>query len=178
MEFHLPDSTRQTGGVRFEAIHRFHGSPSAVADLLADPQFYCDLDLPDVGRPTLVDSSTDGPRSRVQLRYEFTGNLDPMVHRLLGQNRLAWIQEVVVDHSADDGQINFSSAADPRRLHGSAHFSLESDGGGCLRRLEGELVVKVPLIGSKAEKQIAPGLLRRLDIEAEALDAALNHRGP
>jgi hypothetical protein len=34
-------------------------------------------------------------------------------------------------------------------------------------------VVAVPGIGRMAERRIVPGLVRRLDIEAEALDAQL-----
>jgi hypothetical protein len=146
-----------------------------VADLIGDPGFYTALDLPDVSRPVLLDSSRDDQHDRVRLRYEFIGSLDPVARRLLGEDRLAWIQEVMVDRSTDSGQITFSGAADPRRLHGSAHFSLDADGDGCVRRLQGELVVDVPLIGSRAERKIVPGMLRRLDIEAAALENALTH---
>jgi hypothetical protein len=162
--------------MRFEAVHRFHGSPDALADLIADPDFYTALDLPDVSRPVLLDSSTDGQQSRVRLRYEFVGSLDPIARRVVGEDRLAWIQEVLVDHSTNSGQISFNGVADPRRLRGSAHFSLDADGDGCVRRLQGELRVDVPLIGSRAERKIVPGLLRRLDLEATALESALTQR--
>jgi hypothetical protein len=159
--------------MRFQAEHWFNGSPEAVAALLTDPQFYGQLALPDLSQPEVVESSTEGGRSLLRLRYEFIGSLDPMARRLLGQSRLTWIQQVVVENSTDSGELTFNAEADPKRLHGSAHFSLQSDGGRCVRRLEGELVVAVPLIGSRAEKKIVPGVLRRLDIEAEAINSRL-----
>jgi Protein of unknown function (DUF2505) len=159
--------------VRFEAEHRFHGSPGAVADLLADPQFYRTLDLPDLSRPEVVESSTEGQRSKLRLRYEWVGSLDPIARRLLGGDRPAWIQEVSVNQATDSGELEFNAADDPARLHGSARFQLRADGDGCVRRLTGELVVGVPIIGSRAERKIVPGLLRRLDIEAQAIDGAL-----
>jgi Protein of unknown function (DUF2505) len=58
-------------------------------------------------------------------------------------------------------------------LHGSADFVLISAGGGTVRRLDGELVVAVPVIGRMAERRIVPGLLRRLDRDAQALDDRL-----
>jgi hypothetical protein len=158
--------------MHFSAEHRFHGPPQAVAALLADPGFYLDLDLPDLSRPVVIDRDEDG--SKLRLRYEFTGSLNPLARRLIGPDRLAWIQEIHV--GAGSGELIFNAEADPTRLHGSARFTLLADDGGTVRRLEGELIVAVPLVGGKAERQIVPGLLRRLDIEAESLDRRLRQQ--
>jgi Protein of unknown function (DUF2505) len=159
--------------MRFQAEHRFSGSPGEVAALLTDPGFYETLVLPDVSAPEVLESIDDGRRSVLRVRYEFRGNLDAMAIRLLGKERLAWIQQVEVEHSTEGGDLSFVAEADPKRLHGSAHFDLQADDDGCVRRLAGELVVAVPLIGSRAERKIVPGVLRRLDIEAQGVNHAL-----
>ena len=166
----------QTGEVRFDVEHRFGGSPDEVAALLTDPRFYCDLALPDLSQPTVLDSNLDSNRSVLRLRYEFVGSLDPMARRLLGRNRLFWVQDLVVHRPTLSGELAFAAEADPRRLHGTAHFTLEAEDGSCVRRLVGELVVAIPVIGSQAERRIMPGVLRRLDIEAEAVNQLF--RGP
>jgi hypothetical protein len=160
--------------MRFQTEHRFNGSPDEVVAVLTDPRFYTTLTLPDVSQPEVLESSLDGERSLVRLRYQFTGNLDGMARRLVGTRRLAWIQQVEVDRSTDSGDLTFSAEADPKRLHGSAHFELQATDGGCVRRLSGELVVAVPLVGSRAERQIVPGVLRRLDIEAQGVNDTLS----
>lgn len=159
--------------MRFRAEHTFHADPRAVVGLLADPAFAVALTLPDLGQPELLESTDDGDRALVRLRYEFTGSLDPMARRLLGSGRLAWIQEARVERSTGSGTLRFEAERDPRRLHGHAEFVVERSGSGSVRRLEGELVVAVPGIGRMAERRIVPGLLRRLDIEAESVDARL-----
>jgi Protein of unknown function (DUF2505) len=159
----------QTDGMRFTAEHRFDGSPTAVAGLLGDPEFYLTLALPDLSQPVVLEHRSDGSISQVRLRYEFVGSLNPMARRLVGAERLAWIQEIRVDRSAGSGGLVFSAERQPGRLHGSASFVLAAQGDGTVRQLEGELVVAVALVGSAAERQIVPGLLRRLDIEAEGL---------
>ncbi len=159
--------------MRFHAEHRFHGSPGAVAALLVDPDFYGELVLPDLGQPAVLDQQSEGQRTTLRLRYEFVGHLDPMARRLLGQSRLAWVQEIDLDRESASGTLRFNGEADPKRLHGSADFVLSSEGEGSCRRLTGELVVAVPVIGPRAERQIVPGLLRRLDIEATTLDERL-----
>jgi hypothetical protein len=156
--------------MRFHAEHRFHGTPGAVAALLVDPDFYGALVLPDLSQPAVLDQQTDGQRTTLRLRYEFVGHLDPMARRLLGQSRLAWVQEIDLDQKSTSGTLRFYGEADPKRLHGSAEFVLSADGAGTCRRLTGDLVVAVPVVGPRAERQIVPGLLRRLDIEATTLD--------
>jgi hypothetical protein len=158
--------------VRFHAEHRFNGSVAAIASLLGDPDFYVGLALPDLSTPEVLDHRLDGNDTVVRLRYEFEGSLDPIAHRLIGAGRLAWIQEVRVDRSSGAGKLRFEAEKDPRRLHGSADFTLTPSGPGSERQLAGELVVAIPGIGRMAERRILPGILRRLDIEAEALNEA------
>jgi hypothetical protein len=113
----------------------------------------------------------------LRLRYEFDGNLDPMAARLIGSGRLAWIQEVRVDRVAGTGSLGFEAERDPRRLHGAADFVVAAEGAVAVRRLEGELVVAVPGVGRLAERRIVPGILRRLDIEARAMDDRIEGTG-
>ncbi|HWD51242.1 MAG TPA: DUF2505 family protein [Acidimicrobiales bacterium] len=159
--------------MRFHAEHRINGSKEAVAALLVDSSFYLRLALPDLSLPEVVEEHSDGNRASLRLRYEFVGSLDPIAQRLLGSSRLAWVQEMQVDTSAGTGTLTFEAEKDPRRLHGTADFVLAEAGGATLRRIDGELVVAVPGIGRMAERRIVPGLLRRMDIEAEAMDGKL-----
>jgi hypothetical protein len=162
--------------MRFQVEHHFfHGPPSAVAALLADPGFYADLVLPDVSQPVILDHRTDGPVTTLRFRYVFEGGVDRRARRLLGSDRLTWIQEVQVNSETNSGKLTFQAEADPKRLHGSAGFELLAEGKGTLRRMSGELVVSVPMVGSWAERKILPGVLRRLDIEAAELDKRLGN---
>jgi len=160
--------------VRFHSEHSFAAPAAAVLDVLADPAFYLGLVLPDLEQPELLGSTDDGDAAVIRLRYQSVGRLDPMARRLIGSGHLAWVQEVRVQRSTSSGSLGFEAEREPRRLHGSADFTLARSAGGTTRRLEGELVVAVPGVGGLAERRIVPGLLRRLDIEAEAVDAALS----
>jgi hypothetical protein len=159
--------------VRFHAEHRFHASPQAVAALLVDPSFYVALALPDLSPPDVLEHHIDGPAAVLVLRYEFVGSLDVVARRLLGSNQLAWIQKVHVSLPTGEGGLSFAAEAHPKALHGTADFVFVVNDTGAVRRLNGELVVAAPLIGPSAERRIVPGLLRRLDIEARALENKL-----
>jgi Protein of unknown function (DUF2505) len=159
--------------VRFHAEHRFAGPVGAVIALLVDPAFHRSLQLPDLALPEVVESDTTGNQPRLRLRYNFVGQLDPIARRLLGGRDLTWAQELCIDRTSGLGRLSFAADADPERLHGAADVALEATDGGTVRRVDGELVVVVPLIGGSAERRILPGLLRRLDIEARAVDERL-----
>ena len=163
--------------MRFRAQHRFRGRPGAVAQVLSDPSFYLDLALPDLHRPEVIEQRADDNGVVLLLRYEFVGDLIPMARRVLGNQQLSWMQEVRIDLRAPAGTLQFAAERNPKLLHGDAHFTLEPDGDETVRRLEGELVVAVPGIGGMAERRIVPGLVRRLDIEAQAVNERLPAHG-
>jgi len=137
--------------------------------VLLDPLFHQALDLPDVGRPELVERSDDGDESMLVLRYEYVGQLDAVARRLIGDRPLTWRQELRLARATGRGALRVEAEAGPDRLHGGAEVVLAADGDGCVRRLDGELVVRVAVIGKTAERRIVPGFVRRLDVEAEAV---------
>jgi hypothetical protein len=160
--------------MRFRAEHHVGAPVADVADRIADPDFHLHLELPDLALPTLLDEVRDPEGVLLRLRYEFTGSLDPIVRRLIGAERPAWVQEIQVDLRTDTGAIRFEAERQPRLLRGSASFVLADDGsGGTVRTLEGELVVGVPGMGRMAERRLIPGIVSRMDEEARALDADL-----
>jgi hypothetical protein len=160
--------------MRFHAEHRFRAPVDAVIGLLVDPAFHRQLELPDVSLLD-ADGSTEGDRSHLTLRYEFVGSLDPIARRLLAGRDLTWRQELDIDRSTGAGRLSFEAEADPRRLHGTADVSIDpaEGGSGSVRQLDGDFKVSFPVVGGQAERRIVPGLVRRLDIEAKALDDRL-----
>lgn len=159
--------------MRFRAEHRFAAPPAEVAAVLTDGRFYAGLDLPDVGRPEVLEESHTAEEAALRLRYEFAGHLDPIAIRVIGSLRLTWTQEVRIALGDGSGTLHFEADADPRRLHGRADLALAGAGGGTVRRLDGELVVAVPAVGRMAERRILAGVLRRLDEEAAAVERRL-----
>ena len=156
--------------MRFHAEHEFPGPPAAVAAILCDPEFHRGLDLPDLSRPEVVAHSTVGTVTELHLRYEFVGHLDPVARRLLAGRALTWLQELRFDTATGTGRLSFSAEAEADRLYGSADITLVALAGNrSQRRVEGELFVRVPLVGRTAERRIVPGLVRRLGVEADAV---------
>jgi Protein of unknown function (DUF2505) len=163
--------------MRFSVDHELPGPPADVVAVWLDPGFHERLDLPDLSRPEVVEASTAGTASVLRLRYEFTGHLDPVVRKLLGNRKLTWIQELRFDVAVLRGRLTFAAEADAKRLYGDADITLEAAGTSeTQRHISGELHVRIPVIGGSGEKRIVPGLVKRLDVEAVALGEALRAR--
>jgi len=179
--------------VLFSAEHRFDAPRGEVAAVLADPDFYRSLELPDLRllevrqlpatlAPDARHSAEEPPEAGILLRYEFTGSLDPIAIRLLGGAHLTWSQEVHL-RDGEGGWLTFAAEGNPRLLHGRADFVLHADRAGAgpgarmtVRRLDGELTVAIPVVGRMAERRIVPGILGRLDVEATAVRRWLEDR--
>lgn len=164
--------------MHFQVEHEFAGSCAQVADVLCDPEFHAELDLPDLSRPQVVESSIDGAIRLLRLRYEYVGQIDPVARKLLGDRTLAWVQELRLDTTTYSGKLSFSAEQDAGRLNGAAEVAIAAVDGPLQSRrcIDGDLHVRVPLVGGNAERRIVPGLVRRLDVEAAALSKELTAR--
>lgn len=160
--------------MRFRVEHEFPGSLLEVAEILCDPAFHTMLDLPDLSRPEVVEHTVSASERILRLRYEFVGHLDPIARRLLAGRKLTWVQELRLDTTTGVGRLSFAAEAEADRMYGSASVTLQTlDDAHTHRKVEGDLFVRVPVVGGTAERRIVPGLVRRLDVEADALTAAL-----
>ena len=166
-----------TGSVHFEVDHDLPG-PAPRCDVLCDPAFQTQLDLPDLSRPEVVASSVDGTTRLLRLRYQYIGQLDPIARRIIGGRKLTWIQELQLDIETYTGALSFFAEEDAGRLNGAGEVAITAiDGDGESRRhIAGDLHVRVPMVGGTAEKRIVPGLVRRLGVEAAALSKELAAR--
>jgi hypothetical protein len=159
--------------VRLTASHHFTASIGDVCDAMGDPAFYAELRLPDVDPPELVSRTTEGVRVDVHVRFTYTGRLDPIARRIVGHDHVSWVQQLQIDASTTSAALQVVPAVGMVPVTCTGTFALRAEADGCARTLDGDLRIKVPIIGSRAEKSLAPGILRRLDIEAAALEAFL-----
>jgi hypothetical protein len=159
--------------VSFDARHEFDAPPAAVAAAMTDPAFVSSLQLPDLEAPEVLDHRADADGTVVRARFRFVGKLDPIARRILGNDRITWVQEVRVDPTSERGTLAVIPDVHPDRMRFSGAYRLEPADGGSVRSLHGDLSIRVPVVARRAEQHILPGLLRRIDLEAEALRAWL-----
>jgi hypothetical protein len=163
--------------VRFSVEHRFPAPIPRVEAAMTDPAFYTALrDLPGVEPPELLDRSEQHGHVVLRVRYVFSGDLPSVARRVLGHGEVAWVQRSTVDLERHRTDFTIEPDRHAELLTCAGVYLLRTDASDTVRTISGELRVRVPLLGGRAERAIASGLVERIDAEANALRDYLGTR--
>jgi len=163
--------------VRFDLEHRFSAPLAAVEAAMIDPTYLAALRLPDVAPPTVLGIDGDDSLVTTRVAYEYTGSLDPIAQQVLRGSEIGWVQEVTLDRDAHRARFTVVPKVHADRLRCSGTYTLRELGETTTRIISGELRINVPLIASRAEKMIGPGVIRRMKLEATFLEEWLTSNG-
>ena len=162
--------------MRFSVEHRFAAPLDAVEHAMTDPAFFAGLrNLPGIEAPVLLDRREQPGSVELDVRYVFSGDLPSVARRVLGRGELAWVQRSTVDLARHRTDFTIVPEAHADLLTCTGVYLLRSispvpaDREETARTISGELRVRVPLLGGRAERAIVGGLVERLDAESEAL---------
>jgi hypothetical protein len=164
--------------VKFHLEHDFDAPLDAVEEAMVDPVFLEGTRLPDVGPPKVLSRDDDGDTVTLRVHYHYTGSLDSLARRVLRTSDVAWTQETMLDRTTHRTTFTVVPKVHPDRFQCGGVMQLAEAEGTTHRVIDGELKIKVPLFGSRAEGLIVPGLRSRMNREAELLDEWLKQHRP
>jgi hypothetical protein len=156
--------------VKFRLEHSFDAPIDAVETAMVNPEFLESTRLPDVGPPKVLSREEDGDTVTLRVDYHYTGSLDSLARRVLRSSDVAWVQETKLDRSAHRTTFTVIPKVHAERFQCGGIMQLTEAGAATERVIDGELKIKVPLFGGRAEGLIVPGLRTRMNREAELLD--------
>ena len=143
----------------------------------ADPTLLAALaTMPGLGRPELVARSDDGDTVQQDVRYAFVGDLSPAVTRVVDPGRLTWVEHSELDRNTHRTTYVIRPDHYADRLTCAGTVTLEPDGDGTRRVVDGDLTVRVALVGSKVERAIVAGLRDHASAEERVVQAWLDAR--
>ena len=107
-------------------------------------------------REVLLEEERNG-LTFMKLRIVVEKPLPPMAAKVIGSTQLSWIQEQLIDdvQRVMNWKITIPSA---KKVQSSGVFRIEDMGGKARRIVEGDVSVKIPLVGKKAEQHICKQL--------------------
>ncbi|QGG95782.1 DUF2505 domain-containing protein [Actinomarinicola tropica] len=156
--------------MELEADHTFEAPPHEVVDAMVDPGFAEQLvALPDVSDVEVIGSGQEAARRWLSVRMVYGGSLDPIAAKVLGSSSPSWIQTYRLDRPGVPGELEITPEHHGSLLTCRAEIVVSEHPDGTRRTLRGELSVRVPLVGGKAERALAPAIRRRIDVEAQLL---------
>jgi hypothetical protein len=158
--------------VRFRLDQTYAAEPDAVAAAYADPALYAAFaDLPRAGRPSVLHHQDDDGTIHLDIRWAFTAPLSPAARAVIDPQRLTWVERST--HVVADRSVTFRMLPDhyTDRFSCRGTYRFEPDGvGGTVRRCEGELRVKAPLVARAVEGAIVDGLGEQLRAEVPLVE--------
>lgn len=161
--------------MKFSVEQRFDALADQVARALADPQLYEALpDLPKLSRPELVAHDVRGDVVHLALRYQFDGELSSAARAVVDPARLTWVERSTHDLATRTGTYTMEPDHYADRFRCNGTFRCVEAGTGCRRVVDGDLRVRVPLVGGAVERAIVSGLHEHLDQQAPAVVAHLS----
>ncbi|MEO7555582.1 MAG: DUF2505 family protein [Acidimicrobiales bacterium] len=161
--------------MHFQFEQRIGGSPDAVAAAFADPAYYASLgELPKLGGAEVLRHGLEGDVVTLEIRYRFTGDLSSAVRAVIDPAKLTWVEHST--HDLATLQVHYELRPDHYhdRLQCQGGYRFQADGEATLRRDEGDLKVRVALVGSRVEGAIVSGLREHLAAEAALVERFLD----
>ncbi len=160
--------------MRFDLTQRIAFPVDEVVAAYASAELYDTIGGTEkLGPPDVLDRRETGGLVTLRIRYAFVADLSPAVTAVVDPERLTWVEESVHDLAAHTVQVTLHPDHYADRLRCSGTTRATASGDGTLRRLTGDLKVKVLLVGGQVERALVSGLQEHLDAEVPAVEAYL-----
>jgi Protein of unknown function (DUF2505) len=164
--------------VKFEIAHRFQTTIADFERVLDDPGLYDKLRLPGIEKIEPLERVDEGGRIRRRVRYtpNTDGKIPSFGRSVVKPSMLRWIEE----STYDKGRHRFDYRILPNLpdkwrdfFQSQGSYQLTQEGAEVHRVIEGEIVVRVPLLGRTVEKLLVKEVTANFRAEAEAMSALL-----
>ena len=153
------------------------GRVDDVIDALLDPAFITSLgDLPKLGAPEVLDQRRDGDTVVQRVHYAFTGELSAAVTRVIDPRKVTWVDETTYDLRAHRATFRILPDHYAGKLRCAGIYTFSDHAAGTARRADGELSVRVPLVGRVVERAIVSGLEEHMEGEGRVLAEWVEHK--
>ncbi len=156
--------------MRYEVRQTIAAPVDRVVATLVSSAFYGTLaGTPGVPAPALRDRTENGDTVRLVLGFAFDGTLPSVARAVVDPAKLTWA--VVLTVHVDQPGAEFVVVPDhyPDLMEGSGTHRFIAHGESTERATDGELIVRVPFFGGKAEEAIVDGFRRYLLAEGDQL---------
>ncbi|MEZ5141398.1 MAG: DUF2505 domain-containing protein [Acidimicrobiales bacterium] len=162
--------------MRFEVEQRFRATPERVLELYTDPDFYQALaGLPKVSAPQVLEHRAEGDRVLLRVRYTFTASLPAAATAVIDPAKLTWVDETWFDLVRGTATTRLLPDHYPDKMQASASATFVAEAqGDTVRRISGDLRVRVLLVGGKVEQAIVSGLREHLVDEEQVAQERLD----
>jgi hypothetical protein len=154
--------------MRFTSEQHFAAPVADVLALFVDPDFYATLvGLPKITTPEVVDHRVEGEKVHLSLRQRYTGDVPAAALAFIDPAKLGWVEQLDFDlrQATATSRLHPDHYSDRFSCSGRYVFVTDGDDAHSVRRIDGDLKVRIPLVGGKVEGALVSGLREHSDAE-------------
>lgn len=148
--------------MRFGIRQAVAAPPDRVLAAHASPAFYEGRPMrDDIAVQAVVRHEAAGDRILLEVRFAFTGSVSSAVRAVVDPGKMSWVTRT--EFVPAEGRSSWMVLPDhyPDRLQAGGSYRFEQGDGGvgtCVVEVEGDLKVRVPIVGRSVEKVIVGDL--------------------
>lgn len=160
--------------MRFDLTQTIAAPVDEVARAYAGADLYEHLGGTDkLGPPDVLERTEHGDTVTLRIRYRFVADLSPAVTAVVDPERLTWVEESVHDLAARTVRVTLHPDHYADRLRCTGTYRYTERDGATVRRVDGDLKVKVLFVAGQVERALVSGLKEHLAAEAPQVEAYL-----
>ena len=162
--------------MRLNLRHEFACTPEQLWTLLEDKEVDLAMVTANNGSGAWVDDRTEGDTRVIVKRVEVNRDIPGPMKKVLGTDRITYDLVVRRPAGSDRQEWSIRPMVLADRFSGSGTTTIKATAGGCVRVIEGELAVRVPLLGGKMEARLVDDVTKSYDVGADVLRRIIAER--
>jgi hypothetical protein len=167
--------------VKFSITQRYRdASPAEVMAAYTDPALYATFDgLTKVAPPTVVSRHQESDVVTLVLQMRFVAELNAAARRVVDPAKITWLQDERYDFDSGTASVVFKpdNYADRFSSQGGYSFDVDpTDANGTVRTVQGDLRVRMLLVGGQVEGALVSGLREHFAEEQPLVQRWLDRR--
>ncbi len=141
--------------MRFTVTDEFACTPERLWELLEDGEFIKRLEERTEQRRELIEEEIDDGVCHRRIRWVSQRDIPGVMKKALGIDRLEYEHDQRIDRSEGTMHWEVTTPFVPRRVEVTGTTRVEPTDEGCRRMVEGQVQIRLPLMGKKMEQKLA-----------------------
>lgn len=160
--------------MKFGFEQRWTATVHEVVDVYTDESFWASLPpFRTTAPPEILEVRRERTSAFTRLRYRLNVELPKEAARFIDPDDVSWVEESTWDLSAATAGVRFLPDQGASLMRADASVEVVADGDDAVRRVRGELKVRIPLLGGKVERAVVGNIGEHLEEEADAVATRL-----
>ena len=156
--------------VKFGFEQRWTTTVADVVELYTSEDFWTSLDhLTKFDPPEVLEVTRHGDTVVTRLRYRLDVDLPAQASHFIDPDDVSWVQVSTWDLSAATAEVVFLPDQGAALMKATASAEVVTDKRDAVRRVRGDVNVRIPLLGRKVENVVVEGIGDYLEEEADAV---------